>query len=83
MEDVIRFLRQRGDSVVQSGAAAVGGGAAYVVNLNLELSAEQLIGRANAQRARLGQPPFAITPPAAAAPGAPPLLAASLPDRAA
>jgi hypothetical protein len=58
IEDVIRFLRQRGDSIIQSSTNS----GAYIVNLHLALSVDQLSRRANQQRALLGQPSFVIEP---------------------
>ena len=51
IDDVIRFLRQRGDSVV----SREGG---YLVNERLLLSGELLVARANRQRKHMGAPMF-------------------------
>lgn len=61
IEDVIRFLRQRGDSVVTHDAG-------YLVNERLVLTRDQLITRANRKRKHIGAPLFAITNGVAAAP---------------
>jgi hypothetical protein len=53
IDDVIRFLRQRGDSVVTH----EGG---YLVNERLILATNQLIERANRYRERIGAPAFEI-----------------------
>ena len=51
IEDVIRFLRQRGDIVVRAKEG-------FLVNHRLPLTAAQLVERANGKLAQLGQPPF-------------------------
>jgi hypothetical protein len=51
MEDVVRFLRQRGDMVVRDGEA-------FSVNGYQTLSVAELLARANAKRAEFGLPPF-------------------------
>lgn len=61
IEDVIRFLRQRGDSVVTHDAG-------YLVNERLVLTRDQLITRANRKRKHIGAPLFAIANGVAAAP---------------
>jgi hypothetical protein len=61
VEDVIRFLRQRGDSVVTHDAG-------YLVNERLVLTRDQLITRANRKRKHIGAPLFAIANGVAAAP---------------
>jgi hypothetical protein len=53
IDDVIRFLRQRGDSVVTH----EGG---YLVNERLMLTRELMISRANRQRKHMGVPLFTI-----------------------
>ncbi len=53
IDDVIRFLRQRGDSVITH----EGG---YLVNERLVLTRDQLIARANRYRKHMGAPLFAI-----------------------
>src|SRR5690242_7928672 len=52
LDDVVQFLRQRGDVVVRSGTG-------FSVNSRLTLSAKELIARANKKRSDLGQAPFA------------------------
>jgi hypothetical protein len=61
IEDVIRYLRQRGDSVVTHDGG-------YLVNERLVLTKDQLIARANRQRKHMGAPLFAIANEAAATP---------------
>ena len=52
LDDVVQFLRQRGDVVFRSGGG-------FSVNSRLTLSAKELIARANKKRSELGQAPFA------------------------
>jgi hypothetical protein len=52
LDDIVQFLRQRGDVVFRSGAG-------FSVNNRLTLSTEELIARANKKRSELGQSPFA------------------------
>lgn len=63
MEDVVRFLRQRGDIVVRAGDE-------FLVNSRLTLTPQQLVDRANEKLSQLGQPLFTSevwqTSPAAA-----------------
>jgi hypothetical protein len=54
MIDVIRFLRQRGDTVVHTPPEG------YRVNGSLVLSAEELTARANQMRERLGKASFKV-----------------------
>jgi hypothetical protein len=51
MDDVVRFLRRRGDVVVRSGER-------FVVNSRLTLAPEELVGRANHMRSLLQEAPF-------------------------
>jgi hypothetical protein len=51
IDDVVRFLRQRGDMVVREGEA-------FGINGHQTLSCAELLARANAKRAELGLPPF-------------------------
>jgi hypothetical protein len=53
MDDVVRFLRQRGDVVFQADGN-------YAVNGRMTLTAEQLVERANRQCAASGRPAFHI-----------------------
>lgn len=50
LDDVVRFLRQRGDIVVRAGDD-------FAVN-DQTLTASELVDRANRKRLRLGRPPF-------------------------
>jgi hypothetical protein len=52
LDDVVQFLRQRGDVVFRSGTG-------FSVNNRLTLTAEELVARANKKRSELGQAPFA------------------------
>jgi hypothetical protein len=52
LDDVVQFLRQRGDVVFRSGTG-------FSVNNRLTLTAEELVARANRKRSELGQAPFA------------------------
>jgi hypothetical protein len=54
LEDVIRFLRQRGDVIVRAGDS-------YIVNDRATMTAEELVARANQKRAQLQRPPFPST----------------------
>jgi hypothetical protein len=51
LDDVVRFLRQRGDVVVRANEK-------YLVNGRLTMSASELVARANEKRAQLRQPAF-------------------------
>jgi hypothetical protein len=53
IEDVLHFLRQRGDHVVKCEGH-------FLVNGRLQLNADQLIARANQQRHRMGVMPFDV-----------------------
>lgn len=53
LEDVIRYLRQRGNSVVTHDGG-------YLINERLVLTKDQLIARANRQRKHMGMPLFSI-----------------------
>lgn len=51
LDDVVQFLRQRGDVVYRSGTG-------FSVNNRLTVTAEELVARANKKRCELGQAPF-------------------------
>ena len=51
VEDVVRYLRQRGDVVTRSGSV-------FSINYRLSLTEEELFRRANEKRAQLGLPAF-------------------------
>jgi hypothetical protein len=53
VDDVIRYLRQRGDSVVTHDGG-------YLVNERLVLTKDQLVARANRQRKHMGAPLFSL-----------------------
>ena len=51
LDDVVRFLRQRGDAVTRSGSD-------FMINNRLVLTPHELVRRANEKKAQLGQKPF-------------------------
>jgi hypothetical protein len=51
LDDVVRFLRQRGDAVTRSGSD-------FMINNRLVLTPQELVRRANEKKAQLGQNPF-------------------------
>jgi hypothetical protein len=56
MDDVVRYLRQRGDIVVRDGDG-------YRVNYALRLTPAEMLLRANAKRGERGLPPFTVAVP--------------------
>jgi hypothetical protein len=51
VDDVVRFLRQRGDVVTRAGEG-------FTVNHRLTLTIQDLVRRANEKKTQMGQPPF-------------------------
>jgi hypothetical protein len=51
LDDVVRFLRQRGDIVTRAGDG-------FTVNHRLTLSVQELVRRANEKKTQMGQQPF-------------------------
>jgi len=51
LDDVVRYLRQRGDIVTRAGDG-------FTVNHRLTLTVQELVRRANEKKTQLGQPPF-------------------------
>jgi hypothetical protein len=55
IEDVVRYLRQRDDTVVRQGADL------FLVNGRFRMSSDELISRANRMRERAGKPTFHVS----------------------
>jgi hypothetical protein len=57
IENVVRYLRQRGDTVVPKGEDR------FLVNGRFQLNGDELISRANRMRERAGQSTFQVSAP--------------------